>query len=156
MVLVGYEENLLILAESAVRTGKTTEGLGYLNDLRAYLGSGTAFERLNDTDVALYEAYVLEDFAAGGIENADNIDPTKALLREIIEERYVSGFTQLMPFDDLRRLSSKEPEIAVLPPYNSSTATKYPQRFIVSQTELSANPNAPSDPGIFVETPVNR
>ena len=108
------------------------------------------------TDVSVYQAYVIDDFTAGGIENADNIDQTKALLREIIEERYVSGFTQLMPFDDLRRLSAKERDIAVLPPFNSGTATKYPQRFIVSQTELSANPNAPTDPGIFAETEVNK
>jgi hypothetical protein len=120
------------------------------------LASGKAFTKLATTDVSVYQAFVLEDFAAGGIENADNIDQTKALLREIIEERYVSGFTQLMPFDDLRRLSSKERDIAVLPPFNSNTATKYPQRFVVSQTELSANPNAPTDPGIFAETEVNK
>lgn len=156
MTLVGYEENLLILAESAVRTDQTEEGLGHLNELRAYLASGTAFEQLNEGDALVYEAFTLADFAAGGLENTDNIDPTRALLREIIEERYVSGFTQLMPFDDLRRLSSKERDIAVLPPFNSSTATKYPQRFIVAQTELSANPNAPSDPGIFAETEVNK
>jgi hypothetical protein len=156
LTLVGYEENLLILAESAVRTGKVAEGLGHLNTLRTYLASGGAFEQLNAADPLMYEAYVMDDFAAGGMENADNIDPNRALLREIIEERYVSGFTQLMPFDDLRRLSSKESDIAVLPPFNSSTASKYPQRFIVSQTELSANPNAPSDPGIFAETRVNQ
>jgi hypothetical protein len=156
LVLVGYEENLLILAEAAVRTGKMAEGLGHLNTLRAHLAAGKAFQKLNAADELVYDAYTLDDFAAGGMENADNIDPTKALLREIIEERYVSGFTQLMPFDDLRRLSSKESDIAVLPPYNSNTVSKYPQRFIVSQTELSANPNAPSDPGIFVETEVNR
>ncbi|MEZ5044003.1 MAG: SusD/RagB family nutrient-binding outer membrane lipoprotein [Saprospiraceae bacterium] len=154
--LISYEENLLILAECAVRTGKVADGLSALNDLRAYLSSGTAFEQLNADDALLYEPYVMDDFAAGGIENADNIDANKALLREIIEERYVSGFTQLMPFDDLRRLSTKESDIAVLPPFNSATATKYPQRFIVSQTELSANPNAPSDPGIFAETEVNK
>ncbi|MDX2068227.1 MAG: SusD/RagB family nutrient-binding outer membrane lipoprotein [Haliscomenobacter sp.] len=156
MTVVGYEENLLILAEAGVRTGKVTEGLAKLNELRAHLASGKAFTKLATTDVSVYQAFVLEDFAAGGIENANNIDQTKALLREIIEERYVSGFTQLMPFDDLRRLSAKERDIAVLPPFNSSTATKYPQRFIVAQTELSANPNAPSDPGIFAETEVNK
>ncbi|PHN02520.1 SusD/RagB family nutrient-binding outer membrane lipoprotein [Flavilitoribacter nigricans] len=156
MILVGYEENLLILAESAVRNGQAEDGLAHLNELRAYLASGTAFEQLNEADALVYEAFTLADFAAGGIENTDNIDATRALLREIIEERYVSGFTQLMPFDDLRRVGSKENDIAVLPPFNSPTATKYPQRFIVAQTELSANPNAPSDPGIFAETEVNR
>jgi starch-binding outer membrane protein, SusD/RagB family len=156
MTVVGYEENLLILAEAGVRTGKVTEGLAKLNELRAHLASGKAFTKLVTTDVSVYQAYVIDDFAAGGIENADNIDQTRALLREIIEERYVSGFTQLMPFDDLRRLSAKERDIAVLPPFNSNTATKYPQRFVVSQTELSANPNAPTDPGIFAETEVNK
>lgn len=156
MALVGYEENLLILAEAAVRTNKVDDGLAHLNDLRAYLASGDAFEQLDPADESLYEAYILDDFAAGGMENPDNIATERALLREIIEERYVSGFTQLMPFDDLRRLSSKESDVAVLPPFNSSTATKYPQRFIVSQAELSANPNAPTDPGIFAETRVNQ
>jgi len=156
MTVVGYEENLLILAEAGVRTNKVTEGLAKLNELRAHLASGKAFTKLATTDVSVYQPYVIDDFAAGGIENTDNIDQTKALLREIIEERYVSGFTQLMPFDDLRRLSSKERDIAVLPPFNSNTATKYPQRFVVSQTELSANPNAPTDPGIFAETEVNK
>lgn len=61
-----------------------------------------------------------------------------------------------MPFDDLRRLSTKEKDIAVLPPFNTATASKYPQRFIVSQAEISANANAPADPGIFAETEVNR
>ena len=36
MTIVGYEENLLILAESAVRTGKTADGLAQLNKLRLY------------------------------------------------------------------------------------------------------------------------
>ncbi|MBK8515633.1 MAG: SusD/RagB family nutrient-binding outer membrane lipoprotein [Saprospiraceae bacterium] len=156
MVLVGYEENLLILAESGVRTGKVTEGLASLNVLRAHLASGKGYVKLNTTDVSVYLPFVIADFSAGGIENKDNIDQTRALLREIIEERYVSGFTTLMPFDDLRRLSSKERDIAVLPPFNSPTISKYPQRFIVSQAELSANQNAPKDPGIFTETEVNK
>lgn len=155
MILVGYEENLLILAEAAVRTNRVDEGLDYLNDLRAYLASGDAFDVLNEGDALVYDPYVIGDFEPGGMENPDNLGTDRALLREIIEERYVTGFTQLMPFDDLRRLSAKEPDIAVLPPFNTATATKYPQRFIVSQTELSANPNAPRDPGIFAETPVN-
>lgn len=156
MTLVSYEENLLILAETAARAGNGAEALDHLNTLRAYLASGDAFERLNDSDELVYDAYVTEDFEPGGIENVDNVSAATALLREIIEERYVSGFLQLMPFDDLRRLSAKEPQVAVLPPFNSPTASKYPQRFIVSQVELSANPNAPTDPGIFVETEVNR
>jgi hypothetical protein len=56
----------------------------------------------------------------------------------------------------LRRLGSKEKDIAVLPPFNSATIKQYPQRFIVAQSELSANQNAPLDPGIFIVTEVNK
>ena len=100
--------------------------------------------------------YSLADFEKGGMENVDGIATDRALLREIIEERYVSGFTSSMAFDDLRRLGSKEKDIAVLPPFNSATIKEYPQRFIVAQSELSANQNAPKDAGIFSLTEVNK
>lgn len=156
MVLVGFEENQLILAETAVRAGKTADGLAQLNKLRAYLAGGKAFLKLNAADPLKYDAYVLADFEKGGMENADGIPTDRALLREIIEERYVSGFTGLLAFDDLRRLGLKEKDIAVLPPYNSATIKQYPQRFIVAQSELSANKNAPKDAGIFSVTEVNK
>lgn len=156
MVLVGYEETLLILAETAVRAGKTTDGLAQLNKLRAYLAGGKAFLKLNAADPLKYDAYVLADFETGGMENLDGIASERALLREIMEERYVSGFTGLMAFDDLRRVGTKEKDIAVLPPFNSTTATQYPQRFIVAQSELSANQNAPTDAGIYSVTEVNK
>lgn len=156
MTIVGYEENTLILAESAVRTGKTAIGLTQLNNLRAYLAGGKAFIKLNAGDALKYDPYVLADFEKTGIENKDGIVTERALLREIIEERYVSGFTGLLGFDDLRRLGTKEKDIAVLPPFNSSTISQYPQRFIVAQSELSANENAPKDAGIFSITEVNK
>ena len=114
MTIVGYEENLLILAESAVRTGKTADGLAQLNKLRLYLAGGKAFIKLNAADALKYDPYVLADFEKDGIENKDGIVTERALLREIIEERYVSGFTGLLGFDDLRRLGSKEKDIAIL------------------------------------------
>ena len=156
MVLVGYEETLLILAETAVRAGKTAEGIVQLNKLRTYLAGGKAFIKLNAADLLKYDAYVLADFETGGMENLDGIATDRALLREIIEERYVSGFTGNLAFDDLRRLGSKEKDIAVLPPFNSATIKQYPQRFIVAQSELSANQNAPVDAGIFSVTEVNK
>jgi len=156
MTIVGYEENLLILAETAVRTGKTADGISQLNKLRAYLAGGRAFIKLNATDALKYDAYVLADFEKNGIENKGGIATERALLREIIEERYVSGFTGLLGFDDLRRLGTKEKDIAVLPPFNSPTASQYPQRFIVAQSELSANQNAPVDAGIYSVTEVNK
>ena len=156
ITLVGYEENTLILAETAVRTGKTAIGLTQLNNLRAYLAGGKAFIKLNGGDALKYDPYVLADFEKNGIENKEGLVTERALLREIIEERYVSGFTGLLGFDDLRRLGSKEKDIAVLPPFNSPTISQYPQRFIVAQSELSANENAPKDAGIFALTEVNK
>jgi hypothetical protein len=156
MTIVGYEETLLILAETAVRAGKTAEGITQLNKLRAYLAGGKAFIKLNAADALKYDAYELADFEKGGMENLDGIATDRALLREIIEERYVSGFTGILAFDDLRRLGSREKDIAVLPPYNSATIKQYPQRFIVAQSELSANQNAPVDAGIFSVTEVNK
>ena len=52
-----------------------------------------------------YEAYEAADFAPGGMENADNIDADRALLREIIEERYISGFGTFIPFNDARQVA---------------------------------------------------
>jgi hypothetical protein len=155
-VLVGYEENLLHIAEAEARVGIQAEALKSLNTLRSHFVAGRGFQKLNATDALVYEPFVISDFEAGGIENRDNKSTSIALLREIIQERYVTNFLTHLPFEDLRRLSAKEKDVAVLPPFNISTATKYPQRFIVAQSELSANPNAPTDPGIFVETEVNR
>jgi hypothetical protein len=155
-ILVGYEENLLYIAEAEARVGTDAEALKNLNTLRAHLQAGTGFEKLVATDSLRYTAFTMQDFEAGGIENKDSKPVKTALLREIIEERYVATFLTHVPFEDLRRLSAKERDIAVLPPFNITTATKYPQRFIVAQSELSANPNAPRDPGIFAETEVNK
>lgn len=155
-ILVGFEENLLYIAEAEARVGTDAEALKNLNTLRAHLQSGAGFEKLVATDSLRYTAFTMTDFEAGGIENKDNKPVKTALLREIIQERYVTTFLTHVPFEDLRRLSAKERDIAVLPPFNVTTATKYPQRFIVAQSELSANPNAPRDPGIFAETEINR
>jgi hypothetical protein len=155
-ILVGYKENLLILAEAGLRTQNFDTGLGHLNDLRAFLNSG-GFLNANFVDEPyLYEPYVAADFAPGGMENQDGIDQTRALLREIVEERYISGFGMYMPFNDARRLRKDDSDIAVPIPLNTSTATAQPERLPYSDDELNANPNAPQEPGIFTVTPVNQ
>lgn len=157
MPIASFEEILLILAETNARLNKPADAITSLNRLRAFLASGTAFTRLNTTDAFKYDAYTAADFEKGGILNvAGSLTADRALLREIVMERYVTGFTTLMPFDDLRRLLKSDADIAVRPPFNSPTVTQYPQRFIVSQAEIGTNPNAPQDPGIFAATEVNR
>jgi hypothetical protein len=153
MNLVTYQENLLILAETGARTVSFAEGLTHLNKVRAFLLTTDAFVGLG---VRKYDAYTAGDFVNGGIENKDNINQTRALLREIIEERYVTGFGTFIPWDDARRLRKTDADIAVPIPLNNSTATKHPERFIISQNEINANSNAPKGLTIYDVTEVNQ
>ena len=130
------------------------EGLARLNTLRQYLASGDAFAGNPELTVR-YDAYAAADFSAGGLENADAIATDRALLREIMEEKYVSTFATLIPFDDFRRLRVTDSDIVLPVPINSGSA--YPERFLISQDEIDGNPNVPSPiPDIFQKTPVNQ
>ena len=156
-----YAENQLTIAEAAARTSGFSAGLGHLNTYRAWLAGGG---RLNAThDVAAnykYEAYVDADFASGGMENADNVSADKALLREIIEVRYVSGFGSYMPFDDHRRLrGASESDLGVPFPLNTTAATKHVERMPYPQSEKNSNSNVPviSDAdALYTKTEVNK
>ena len=158
MPMVTYFENQLIKAEAAARTGG--DGLGYLNDYRAWLAGGG---RLNATftDSAgiasiLYDAYVDADFASGGMENSDGVSAGDALLREIIEERYVSGFGTYMPFNDHRRLRG-DGETNLIPPFslNTTAATAHVERIPYAQDELSSNSTQINLTGLYEKTEVN-
>jgi len=157
MNIVSFEENHLTLAEAGARTLGFDTGLERLNEYRAFLNSGGRING-NFPDASLsYEAYDTADFEAGGIENPDGIAPLRALLREIIEERYVSGFGQFLPFDDARRVRTADPDLLVPFPLNTSSASQHPERMPYSDDELNTNENAPNeDPGIFTRTPVNQ
>ena len=157
MKLVSYEENLLIWAECLIRVDDDAQGaIDKLNELRAYLRSGNAFNVLNG-DPLLYDDYVLADFQAGGMENVDNIDTNRAVLREIIEERYVSGFSTYIPFNDSRRLRASDSDLIVPFPLNNESTTVNPQRFLYPQDEIDGNENIPNPiPDLFIPTPVNQ
>jgi len=156
MPMVTYFENQLIKAEAAARTGG--DGLGHLNEYRAWLASGGRLNAtFNDSASILYEAYDAADFEDGGMENSDGVPAAKALLREIIEERYVSGFGTYMPFNDHRRLRG-DGETDLIPPFplNTNAASEHVERIPYAQDELSSNSVAPDDPGLYAETEVNR
>ena len=154
--IVSFEENHLILAEAGARTGGFDTGLGHLNEFRAWLNGGGRLNSNFSGMPYLYDAYEAADFEAGGMENADGIAADRALLREIIEERYVSGFGEFMPFDDARRLRKSDGDLSVPFPLNTEAASQHPERFPYSDDELNSNQNAPSeDPGIFTKTRVN-
>ena len=154
MPMVTFAENTLIAAESAARTIGFQQGLDHLNEWRLWLSSGEAFPILNPSAELLYAPLDVDDFEEDGFENLDNIDPQTALLREIIEERYISGFGTWMPFNDARRLRDREPDISV--PFPLEGGDCFPQRFQYSANELDANSNSPADPGLCSTTSVNQ
>ena len=156
MPMVTYFENQLIKAEAAARTGG--DGLGHLNDYRAWLASGGRLNTTFNSDTTIqYDAYVSADFASGGMENSDGVSAETALLREIIEERYVSGFGTYMPFNDHRRLrGDSETDLIVPFPLNTSAASAHVERIPYAQDELTSNSNMTEDPGLYAETEVNQ
>lgn len=155
--MVTYFENQLIKAESEARGGSIATAIGHLNDLRSWLNSGG---NLNDNFSGLefnYAAFTLADFENGGIENSDGVSSQTALLREIIEERYVSGFGTHIPYNDARRLRKSDSNISVPFTLNQGPNPPYPERMPYSNNELNSNENAPADdPGIFAKTKVNQ
>ena len=156
MPMVTYSENQLIKAEAAARTGG--DGLGHLNDYRAWLASGGRLNATFSSDTTIqYDAYVSADFASGGMENSDGVSAETALLREIIEERYVSGFGTYMPFNDHRRLRG-DGETNLIPtfPLNTTAATAHVERIPYAQDELTSNGTMDDDPGLYVQTEVNQ
>ena len=155
--MVTFFENKLIMAEAAGRSGGVSAGLPHLNEVRNWLNSGGNLNASFIGKAFKYTPFEVSDFNDGGIENPDNISADDAFLREVIEERYVSGFGMHMPYNDARRLRKSDNVIAV--PYFMVDAdnTRKPERMPYAQNELNSNSNAPDeDPGIFSKTSVNQ
>lgn len=155
--LATYAENLLILAEADTRVNGFAAGLTRLNTYRLYMNTGAYISTAYlTTGNWRYDPYVAADFAGGGIENGGTspLSQDRALLREIIEERYVTFIGQIEGFNDLRRLF-KENDIRVQVPLNFGT--QFPQRFIYPQVEIDRNTSTPNPiPTLFDVTPVNK
>jgi hypothetical protein len=152
--MVTYAENLLILAEAGARTVDFNTGLGHLNTFRAYMNTGGYLANPNLSNVQ-YLAFDAADFNSGGIENLDgSVTANEALLREILEERYVTLFGQIEVFNDTRRtLTETNVRVPVVP----NTGADLPQRFLYAQSELDANSSTPNPiPGLFEKTAVNQ
>ncbi len=155
--LASFAENLLILAEADTRLNGFTAGLARLNTYRAYMNTGAYINTTYlTTGNFLYSPYIATDFSAGGIENniLPNIAQDRALLREILEERYVTFNGQIEGYNDLRR-TFKETDIRVNVPLNFGT--QFPQRFIYPQFEIDINTSIPNPlPTINDPTPINK
>jgi len=132
-----FQENTLILAEAYMKQANPdpASALATLNTLRAYYATGAHIDAGYLPLGYNYAPYVYGDFAAGGMENADNIDQNQALLREILEERYVTLIGQIEGWNDMRRTGN----FLNLP--LAAGKPDYPRRGLYSQIEANTNPN---------------
>ena len=153
--IVTYQENLLIIAEANMKKGTPdpVASLAALNIYRAYLSDPSkTYIRSGYHSAGLqYDAYVSSDFNAGGIANPGTLTADEALLREILEERYITFIGQIEQFNDLRRTKNR---LGISP----TTGTKLPQRFLYPQSEINTNPNTPklTNADLFTETFINK
>tara|TARA_B100001564_G_C20658083_1_gene680221 strand:- start:35 stop:1429 length:1395 start_codon:yes stop_codon:yes gene_type:complete len=151
--LVSYAENILTLAESGLRSKNFYTGLSHLNEFRGYMSGGGYLNNGYDTLSMNYNPYIQSDFEVGGMENIDNISKEDALLREILEERYITFYGQIEGFNDVRRTRKDSYGIIL----NPNTGSSLPERFLYPQSEIDTNPNTPSPiPGFFEPTRVNK
>ncbi|VXA99205.1 conserved hypothetical protein [Flavobacterium sp. 9R] len=154
MPMVSYGEMLLIIAEVDARSGFAT-GLTSYNTYRNLLNTGYSIGIDNsgyESETFKYEPYDAADFAAGGMENNSGAALTdqNALLREILQEKYVYLMGTYESFTDFRRTNNA----AQIQLKAGKAGT--PQRFLYPQVEINANPNTPNPvPSIVTKTPVN-
>ncbi|NNE32157.1 MAG: RagB/SusD family nutrient uptake outer membrane protein [Winogradskyella sp.] len=126
MNIISYEEVKLIEAEAANRTGDPGDVAAF-NEVRSYLAS-------------VYNS---------SFPPTTSVTGSTDLLREILEEKYITLIGELQPFHDIRRTDN----ILNVPP---KTGNVIPQRFIYPQVEIDTNPNVPSPlPTLFDPTPIN-
>lgn len=150
--LFTFEENLLILSESAFHQEGFNSALEYLNELREYYSSGAHIGSNYHSLGFLYEPYFANDFSPGGIASYPNLSQEDNLLRKILEEKYVLTYSSVEGFNDLRRVFG-EPYAMEIPTNNGN---RQPQRFLYPQSELDRNVNIPKEiPNLYDKTPAN-
>lgn len=149
MPMVTYGEMLLIIAEVDARNSFSS-GLASYNNYRTLLNTGYSIGINNlgyDTETFNYASYDAADFATGGIENTGTLTSQNALLREIMQERYIYFIGSLESFNDFGRTNNLG-EIIL-----KSGFAGTPQRFLYPQVEISSNPNTPNPiPSVITKT----
>lgn len=147
--MITYQENALTLAEAALRSGRGMDvALAHLNDYRNFLNNGGYLHSTYRASATFrYEPYELADFSTGGIENqAGEFSQEDALMREILQERYVTFYGTHIGWNDERRTRNEVSGVKLQP----NNGDRLPARFIYSQNEINSNTNSPSSaPGLF-------
>lgn len=151
--LVTFEENLLIASEALIRIGDFDASLSHLNVYRGHLQAGGFLSSHGSTSLTYkYIPYLASDFNSGGILNQISSTPEKALLKEVLLERYILFYGQIMGFNDVRRTRNDSEGIQLTP----NAGNDLPERVLYSESEINSNENAPRPvPDIFTPTPVN-
>lgn len=144
--VISYYEILLIKAETEIRVNNDIgKAIEYLNEARE------AWDTKLGVDA--YQKYIESDFDSGAIANTQNEDKKDAVLREVLEEKYLSVIG-LPTFYDVNRTNN----FLGVPLKGSTDEGKImiPQRFIYPSTESSSNSSFPGLTGLFVKTEVNK
>ena len=152
--ILTFYENQLIIAESEARLGNNDQALQALNKVRQRLAAGYINGKIFSSMNRKYDAYDLNDFGTNGLANPTiQITVQRALLYEIISQRFIVLLMQYEAFNDYRRLASALPVVQL--PIQINTGNRKPQRFIYPQQETNANPNAPNPaPNQFTPTTI--
>jgi len=147
--IVTYAENELIKAEAALHA----DGQTFNDALTALNNARNAIEqKIGGT----YDDYVASDFQSGGMAHpGGGVSQEQALLKEILEEKYLVLISNIEAFADLRRTDNfaevKDPSNTVL---SFSGSSRAPARFPISQDEITGNENSPDPPpSLFEPTP---
>lgn len=150
--MVTYGEMLLIISEIDTRTS-FANGLTSYNNYRSLINTGYSIGIDNtgyNTETFSYLAYDASDFSSGGIENATTLTDQNALLREIMQERYIYFIGSLESFNDYGRTNN----LAEILLKTGNTGT--PQRFLYPQVEVSSNINTPNPiPSVTTKTTIH-
>lgn len=152
MPMVTYGEMLLIIAEVDARSDFDS-GLASYNNYRSLLNTGYSIGIDNSGyygETFGYQAYDSSDFAPSGMVNPGSLSDKNALLKEIIQERYIYFIGSFECFSDFGRTNN----LAGIQLKTGNAGT--PQRFLYPQVEINANPNTPKPiPTIVTKTPVH-
>ncbi len=134
-------ETHLLMAEAYIRLGNTASALTELNSARTY--NNSVFGNKS-------QPFVAADFPTTG-----------ALQQAIFNETYLSLMHQIEVWNFLRRIDyaiSYKSSSGAMVTMTPRRATEFPQRFVYSVNEFTANPNMPKEVtnAQFVRTAVNK
>lgn len=124
--IISWTETRLIEAESSVRTG-----------------TGDALIPFNEVRDLLHMKY--------GDGFPHSASSGEQLLKEILEEKYISLIASIQTFHDLRRTKN-----LLQIPFLGDEGKVHPERFLYPQIEMNTNSNFPGLIDIYEPTPVNQ